>query len=154
MEQLRSQRKTRSMTERDKPETSKKARLSAVRVSLNRCDNLLKKMSTTSNSSVLAAANGDSDGDSNDVSNAPATVNDDATLEAANGDSNRDSNDVSNAPATVNADPTLNDTDGAHASVAPKKRKAYEPLMHDNHIWHRNKSLNNDETIYYDCAAK
>lgn len=127
MEQLRSQRKTRSVTERDKPETSKKARLSEVRVSLNRCDNLLKKMSTTSNSSVLGAANGDSDGDLNDVSNAPATVND---------------------------DPTLNDTDGAHASVAPKKRKAYEPLLHDNHIWHRNKSLNNDETIYYDCAAK
>lgn len=35
-----------------------------------------------------------------------------------------------------------------------KKRKQHMSLLHNNHTWHRNKGLNDDATVYYDCAGK
>lgn len=51
---------------------------------------------------------------------------------------------------------TVGDEAAATATAASgvKNRKQYMPLLHENHTWHRNKGLNDDATIYYDCSGK
>lgn len=65
-----------------------------------------------------------------------------------------ESEQVEEQTETVDVVEVAEDVAASDEGSSGKKRKQYLPLLHNNHTWHRNKGINNEETVYYDCGGK